>query len=160
MGMWAGGRDATPPWRSKTSSLPCRRKMGTNHVKRVHSLFYTLFSRAEKLHCLQYTVQAIFLFLAIEKLCHLPSKNFKKLLSFCCHFFIKIFPLLHSPFTQAMAAKNITSPGSIFDPCTHEKNLHLLYEKSCAHVCLRYCIFGGNIGYSLPPHTWARGGYR
>ncbi len=44
------------------------------------------------------------------------------------------FLSLPPPFTQATAAKNITSPIAIFDPCTHEKNSSPLYEKCGAHV--------------------------
>ena len=43
----------------------------------------------------------------IEKKNYLAASNY----------FLPLPPL----FTQAMAAKNITSPIAIFDPCTHEK---------------------------------------
>ncbi len=52
-------------------------------------------------------------------------------------FYVKIF--LSSPlpplFTQAMAAKNITSPIAIFDPCTHEKNFFTPSMKKVVPMC-------------------------
>ncbi len=48
----------------------------------------------------------------------------------------KIFsPSLHPPFTLAMAAKNITSPIAIFDPCTHEKNFFPPSTKKAVPMC-------------------------
>ncbi len=52
MGKGGGRGDAPPPWRSKTSPLPCTRKMSTHHMKKAHTLFYTPFCWAEKLHFL------------------------------------------------------------------------------------------------------------
>ena len=44
-------------------------------------------------------------------------------------------PPLPPLFTQAMAAKNITSPKAIFDPCTHEKKLFNPPTKKVVPMC-------------------------
>ncbi len=56
----------------------------------------------------------------------------KQLFSYMVKFF---FPLLPPLFTQAMAAKNITSPIAIFDPCTHEKKSSTPSTKKVVPMC-------------------------
>ncbi len=48
---------------------------------------------------------------------------------------IFIFFPLHPPFTQATAAKNITSPIAIFDPCIHEKKFFPNSTKEAVPMC-------------------------
>ncbi len=61
-------------------------------------------------------------------------KNSQRAIFILKHFFCPS-PLHPLPFTQTTAAKNITSPESIFDPCTHSrKSYSSLCEKSLAHV--------------------------
>ena len=65
------------------------------------------------------------------------------------------FPLLPPLFTQAMAAKNITSPIAIFDPCTHGKKFFTPSMKKVVPMCGGEWFFDrqGGISPPVPPPT-------
>ena len=137
MGKGGGGGGGCTPWRSKTSPLPCIRKMGTHHMKKAHTLFYTLSCWAEELHF--FTQFRPFVHFWLLRSCAIYHSKFsfkyvKNWFYFSDIFLKKCLPPSPPPSPRLWQPKTSPPLEAFLTHAHMEIFFHPLYEKSGAHV--------------------------